>query len=90
MAMPMLVPMLVPMPMPFLLLMLGPSHADASSRCYTPTEFALFGIGAVVMGVMLGVVGISWFKHQVIQLASLMSLLSTTMMVMSTVLQGTG
>ena len=35
------------------------------SRCYTPTEFALFGIGAIVMGVMLGVVGISWFKHQV-------------------------
>ena len=34
-------------------------------RCYTPTEFALFGIGAIVMGVMLGVVGISWFKHQV-------------------------
>jgi len=34
------------------------------NRCYTPTEFALFGIGAVVMGVMLGVVGISWFKHQ--------------------------
>jgi len=34
------------------------------NRCYTPTEFALFGIGAIVMGVMLGVVGISWFKHQ--------------------------
>jgi hypothetical protein len=37
----------------------------ATNRCYTPTEFALFGIGAIVMGVMLGVVGISWFKHQV-------------------------
>ena len=35
------------------------------NRCYTPTEFALFGIGAIVMGVMLGVVGISWFKQQV-------------------------
>jgi len=35
-----------------------------TNRCYTPTEFALFGIGAIVMGVMLGVVGISWFKHQ--------------------------
>jgi len=34
------------------------------NRCYTPTEFALFGVGAIVMGVMLGVVGISWFKHQ--------------------------
>merc|ERR1719328_316317 len=34
------------------------------NRCYTPTEFALFGIGAIVMGIMLGVVGISWFKHQ--------------------------
>ena len=31
-------------------------------RCYTPTEFALFGVGAIVLGVMLGVVGISWFK----------------------------
>lgn len=36
----------------------------ALNRCYTPTEFALFGIGAIVMGVMLGVVGISWFKQQ--------------------------
>ena len=33
-------------------------------RCYTPTEFALFGVGTIVMGVMLGVVGISWFKYQ--------------------------
>merc|ERR1719242_1256166 len=42
-------------------------HTDdycTENRCYTPTEFALFGIGAIVMGVMLGVVGISWFKHQ--------------------------
>ena len=31
-------------------------------RCYTPTEFALFGLGAVVLGIMVGVVGISWFK----------------------------
>ena len=36
----------------------------AKNRCYTPTEFALFGVGTIVMGVMLGVVGISWFKHQ--------------------------
>jgi len=34
------------------------------NKCYTPTEFALFGIGTIVMGVMLGVVGISWFKSQ--------------------------
>eukprot|EP00092_Neocalanus_flemingeri_P014148 GFUD01015262.1.p1 GENE.GFUD01015262.1~~GFUD01015262.1.p1 ORF type:complete len:415 (-),score=114.28 GFUD01015262.1:300-1544(-) len=34
------------------------------NKCYTPTEFAMFGIGAIVMGVMLGVIGISWFKHQ--------------------------
>ena len=40
-------------------------HLPTIFRCYTPTEFALFGIGAIVMGVMLGVVGISWFKHQV-------------------------
>eukprot|EP00092_Neocalanus_flemingeri_P001416 GFUD01001512.1.p1 GENE.GFUD01001512.1~~GFUD01001512.1.p1 ORF type:complete len:393 (+),score=117.53 GFUD01001512.1:290-1468(+) len=36
----------------------------ARNRCYTPTEFALFGVGTIVMGVMLGVVGIGWFKHQ--------------------------
>jgi len=32
------------------------------NKCYTPTEFALFGIGAIIMGSMVGVVGISWFK----------------------------
>jgi len=42
----------------------GSSEFCFANRCYTPTEFALFGIGAIVMGVMLGVVGISWFKHQ--------------------------
>jgi len=36
----------------------------ALNKCYTPTEFAMFGIGAIVMGTMLGVIGISWFKHQ--------------------------
>jgi len=47
-----------------------PPHNDRQSgsvfctanRCYTPTEFALFGLGAVVLGIMVGVVGISWFK----------------------------
>jgi len=36
----------------------------AKNKCYTPTEFALFGLGTIVMGVMVGVVGISWFQHQ--------------------------
>jgi len=33
-----------------------------SNKCYTPTEFALFGVGTTVLGIMIGVVGISWFK----------------------------
>ena len=37
----------------------------AVNKCYTPTEFALFGVGAIIMGCMVGVVGISWFKHSV-------------------------
>ena len=40
------------------------SEYCSRNRCYTPTEFALFGVGTVVMGIMVGVVGISWFKHQ--------------------------
>ena len=36
----------------------------ATNKCYTPTEFALFGVGAIIMGTMVGVVGISWFKSQ--------------------------
>ena len=35
----------------------------AVNKCYTPTEFALFGVGAIIMGCMVGVVGISWFKN---------------------------
>ena len=35
------------------------------NKCYTPTEFALLGLGAVVAGIMVGVVGISWFKYSV-------------------------
>lgn len=35
----------------------------ADNKCYTPTEFALFGVGAIIMGCMVGVVGISWFKN---------------------------
>jgi len=33
------------------------------NKCYTPTEFALLGLGAVIVGIMVGVVGISWFKY---------------------------
>ena len=36
----------------------------AVNKCYTPTEFGLFGVGAIIMGTMVGVVGISWFKSQ--------------------------
>ena len=43
---------------------LAGSEYCSRNRCYTPTEFALFGVGTVVMGIMVGVVGISWFKHQ--------------------------
>merc|ERR1719420_1311377 len=32
-------------------------------KCYTTTEFALLGLGAVIIGIMVGVVGISWFKY---------------------------
>ena len=34
-------------------------------KCYTTTEFVLLGLGAVIGGVMVGVVGISWFKYSV-------------------------
>jgi len=40
------------------------SQYCAVNKCYTPTEFALFGVGAIIMGCMVGVVGISWFKSQ--------------------------
>jgi len=33
------------------------------NKCYTTTEFVLLGLGAVIGGVMVGVVGISWFKY---------------------------
>jgi len=36
----------------------------STSKCFTPTEFSMFGVGAVICGAILGVVGISWFKHQ--------------------------
>ncbi|XP_023325464.1 uncharacterized protein LOC111699120 isoform X2 [Eurytemora carolleeae] len=40
----------------------GGSLFCVSNKCYTPTEFALFGVGTTVMGIMIGVIGISWFK----------------------------
>ena len=36
------------------------------NKCYTPSEFYLFGVGAAVLGVMLGVLMISWYKQQVL------------------------
>ena len=36
----------------------------SQNRCYTPTEFAMLGLGAIILGVMIGVVAISWFKTQ--------------------------
>ena len=36
----------------------------SQNRCYTPTEFAMLGLGAIILGVMMGVVAISWFKTQ--------------------------
>ena len=37
----------------------------AANKCYTTTEFVLLGLGAVIGGVMVGVIGISWFKYSV-------------------------
>ena len=34
----------------------------AVNRCYNPKEFALFGVGAIIMGCMVGAVGNSWLK----------------------------
>jgi len=36
----------------------------ARNKCYTPTEFAFLGVGAIILGVMVGVIGISWFRYQ--------------------------
>jgi len=42
---------------------MGGSAYCSAHKCYTTTEFVLLGLGAVLGGVMVGVVGISWFKH---------------------------
>ena len=34
------------------------------NKCYTYTQLAMLGLGALVMGVILGILGISWLKHQ--------------------------
>ena len=35
-----------------------------SNKCYTPTEFALFGIGICVLGILIGIVAVAWFRNQ--------------------------
>ena len=34
------------------------------NKCYTYTQLTFLGIGATVIGVIVGIVGISWLKHQ--------------------------
>ena len=48
----------------------------AANKCFTSTEFVLLGLGAVIGGVMVGVIGISWFKYSVGLQPLLVSLIS--------------
>lgn len=45
-----------------------PEHLTNSycmtSRCYTPTEFGLFGVGICILGIMIGIVAVAWAKNQ--------------------------
>ena len=48
----------------------GPSGYESPGKkycltndCYTPTEFILFGLGICILGVMIGVVAVAWFKN---------------------------
>ena len=45
-----------------------PEHLTNSycltSRCYTPTEFGLFGVGICILGIMIGIVAVAWVKNQ--------------------------
>jgi len=45
-----------------------PSHLHGSyctlNKCYTSSEFTLLGVGAAVLGILLGVLLISWYKQQ--------------------------
>ena len=34
------------------------------NKCYTFTQLTFLGLGATVIGVIVGIVGISWLKHQ--------------------------
>ena len=34
-----------------------------TNECYTPTEFSLFGVGICILGIMIGVVAVAWFKN---------------------------
>jgi hypothetical protein len=34
------------------------------NKCYTYTQLTFLGLGATVIGVIVGIVGISWLKHQ--------------------------
>ena len=34
-----------------------------TNDCYTPTEFILFGLGICILGIMIGVVAVAWFKN---------------------------
>ena len=35
-----------------------------TSRCYTPTEFGLFGVGICILGIMVGIVAVAYVKNQ--------------------------
>lgn len=34
------------------------------NKCYTPMEFGLFGVGICVLGILLGIVAVGWFRNQ--------------------------
>ncbi len=38
------------------------------NNCYTPTEFALFGVGICILGILIGVVVLSYVRYYAIKL----------------------
>ena len=48
----------------------GDSSYCTVNRCYNPKEFALFGVGAIITGCMVGAVAISWLKKLEVNLKS--------------------
>jgi hypothetical protein len=34
-----------------------------ANKCFSPTEFALFGIGILVVGALVGILGVAWFRN---------------------------